>query len=255
MNNEQFLKKFKKALAPIAREERENIINEITSYAVDAEANLYERLGSPETLAQQYLDGETPALPLAKKALRFGKKALVLISLALLLIVIIAGIIFWWITKDAFDYANIDAKELDTTNASWQRATVNNNLSINIRRAQVAFYWSDDNQLVWNCKGEPDIGLTENSINIQRQSCLVFLPKQHHTIHTERATVVLVEPKADVDLTIKQTTLRFANNGQAYYYDIQGSRLNLSDKIKADNNATISIQVNALESTISPYHY
>ena len=255
MNNEQFLKKFKKALASVASDERENIISEIESYAIDAEANLYERLGPPEALAQQYMDGETPELPLAKKALKIGKRIIVLISSALLVMIIIVALVFWWITKDEFNYANIDAKQLNTDNAAWQRTAVSNNLTINVRRAKVTFYWSDDNQLQWNCKGEPDIGLTENSITIQRQSCLVFLPKQHHTLHTERATVIIVEPKADVDLTIRQTTLRFADNGLPYYYDIAGSRLNLSGDIQSDNNAEISIQINANESTISPYQY
>ena len=253
MNNEQFLKKFTKALSPIASDERDNIINEITSYATDTKGNLFERLGDPQALAQQYLDGETPTLPLSTKALKIGKRIMVMIGLSLAFIALLVGLVFWWLTKDDFNYANINADELRLDNVNWQSATVDSNLNIDIIRSKAVFYWSEDNELRWNCKGESNIGLVGNSITIENQSCLIFLPKQQHTIHTERAAMVLVEPKANVDLTIKQTTLRFADRGQSYYYDIQGSRLSLGDDLKTDQNAEIGIQINALESTISAY--
>jgi len=50
MNNATYLRKLKKALSALEKSEIDNICNEISSYAVDTEANLHASLGSPDVL-------------------------------------------------------------------------------------------------------------------------------------------------------------------------------------------------------------
>ena len=253
MNNEQFLKALKQALNALDKAEREDILREIASYAEDSSASLHDRLGDPDELAQQYLDGTPPTLPLAKKALSIGMKIIMGFVITLILIIIIGVVVVWQLSQDPFDYADTTAEELNITGADWQHLELSTPLTIEVDQAKVAFYWSDDNQLHWQCKGEKSIEPKEGVFRLRHQSCLVFLPPVEHTINADQASVVIVEPKANVNARLYQSQIRMAQGDTDINYMIKGERFIVSDILISDSQADIQMKVEAFESAIEEY--
>jgi len=253
MNNETYLRKLKNALSGLEKNEVDNICNEISSYAIDTEANLNAMLGSPDTLARQYLDGEAPQLPLAKKAIRFGGKLLKLMGLGVVTVIGLAALIFWWLNKDDFNYADVSSPELTAADVHWEEALISEGLTINVRRSQIVVYWSDDDSLRWHCKAESRAALTESILSMSENKCYVFLPLQEHQINAEETKLVVVEPKANVKLNLNRVTLKFADNGSSYNHVVSGSRFRMRDEIVSNSNAAITIETNAHEADIKKY--
>jgi len=253
MNNATYLRKLKKALSALENNEIDNICNEISSYAVDTEANLHASLGSPDVLAKQYLDGETLELPLAKKAIRFGRKLLTLIGVGLVTVIALAALIFWWLNKDDFNYADVSAPELTSADIRWEEAPMPLGMTLELKRSQIVVYWSADDSLRWHCAAESRAELTESVLSVSENKCYIFLPLQEHEINAEESKLVVVEPKANAKLNLKRVTLEFADNGNAYSHTVSGSRFRMSDEVVSDANAAITIETIAHETNIKKY--
>ena len=71
-------------------------------------------------------------------------------------------------------------------------------------------------------------------------------------IVTDQAQIVLVKPQASINMNIKQTGLRIAENGNQYRYDVNANRSNFSD-LKSYDEAEVTIKIKSLEAMISAY--
>lgn len=234
---------------------RDDILREITSYTNESDALLEERFGPVDELAKQYLEEEKTNPRLVDKTMMIGKRLIVIIAAAFLLIILASVLTIWYVSKDAFNYADLQSKELNIKNAKWTTQEWNSDLIININQSKVALYWNDNNQISWNCKGEKDIAIENNTINIRHKNCLLFLPQQASTIHSDQGALVIVEPSADITIKAEQSSIAIAENDKAYSYEITGERMNVGEDLISKDDATAVIRVEAFEATIGLYSY
>lgn len=260
MNEHEYIKALKKALSAMDSTSRDTVIREIQSHITEAGANsandLEQRFGTPEALAQDYLDGQPVTTPVIKKASSFGKKILMVLgSSVVVLALLIAGFIYWF-SGDDFDFADEQAAELTGSSRAWQSSTPSTGTPvISIDQARAVFYWHDAAEIRWSCKGDssPETG-EANTYNIRHKDCLVYLPKQAVQIEGNQADVVLIHPQSAVNLKLRQSQLRMAEKESAYDYQITAERSKV-EGFSANSEATTRITVNAFESQLLHYTY
>lgn len=257
MNENEYIKALKKALSGMDSASRDTVIREIQSHITEAGANaandLEQRFGTPEALAQDYLDGQPVTTPVIKKASSFGKKILMVLgSSVVVLALLIAGFIYWF-SGDDFDFADEQASELTDSSRAWQNAPLTGTPVIKINQARAVFYWHDAAEVRWSCKGESTPETDEaNTYNIRHKDCLVYLPKQDVQIEGDQADVVLIHPQSAVNLKLRQSQLRMAEKESAYDYQITAERSKV-EGFSANSEATTRITVNAFESQLIHY--
>ncbi len=254
MNNDQFIAAFKKALAGLDKSSQKDIVQEIKSHAAESGDPLFERFGSPEDLARQYLDGEKIAVPLGEKIWGISKKLFIGIGMAAVALAIVVSIIVWWWTRDPFNYADESAEELGVNKAAWQSFAWSDDLHLDVERASVVIYWHDELLVRSNCKIQDPPKVEGAKVSITRGKCLVYLPKVVTQITAEQAEIVLVRPQVSLDMEIKQTELRVAANGERYRYIIDGSRTKIDD-LPSHEDAALELRIKSSETRISAYSY
>lgn len=254
MNNNQYIAALKKALSRLDKTSRNDIVQEIQSHANESGDTLLERFGVPEELAQQYLEGEVVAKPLGSKIWGISKTLFIVIGVGVVALLVIGFLLFWWLKADAFDYADETAEELSEKNSTWISEEWSDNLDIKLDQASVVFYWHDDVNLRYSCKGELPVQLDSPSVTFNRGKCLVYLPKVPTSINAYQSQLVLVRPQLSLDLELKQAELKVAENGTAYRYTIDASRTNVDD-LSSVAEAELEIRIKSYEATISEYSY
>jgi len=255
MNNTQYIKSLKKALKRLNVPNAKDIVLEIQSHIEESgsDHSLLEMFGEPEALAKEYADGEKVVKPLAKKAISLGKKIIVAICVGICAIVLLAVLIFWWLNKDEFDYADLSSPELQENASGWMFESVNDLQVLEINRSKVVVYWHDKNTVRWNCKREVSQSeVVQQSWSINENKCLVYLPANVTTINAKQAQLVVVQPQADLNIDIKQTKLRIAENGNAYRYTLEGDRYRMKD-LASNDSAKFKVNVKVIESVIQKF--
>ncbi len=257
MNENEYIKSLKKALSGMDSASRDTVIREIQSHITEAGANgadnLEQRFGTPESLAQGYLDGQAIATPITTKAGRFGKNILMVLGGGTLaLILLITGLVFWFSTDD-FDFANEEAPELTDSSRSWQNAAVTETPLIKVDQARTVFYWHDAAEIRWSCKGNSGMETNkENVYSVRHKGCLIYLPKQLVNIEGDQADVVLIHPQSEINLKLHQSQMRIAEKDSVYDYQITAKR-SKTEGFSANSEATTRININASESRLQHY--
>ncbi|MEZ5538279.1 MAG: hypothetical protein R3F02_21955 [Thiolinea sp.] len=144
MTNQAYLKALKKALAGMDSASRDEIIREIESYIAEAGADaqsLNERFGTPEMLAQQYLDGETLRTPMADKAGGMLKRVLMWLGGSVLVLALLITALVYWFTRDDFDYADENAAALSDASRNWVDVALTAPPVFKVEQSKTVFYW------------------------------------------------------------------------------------------------------------------
>ena len=259
MNKQEYLTALSKSLAGMDRAARDTVLREIESHIAEAgqtaAQDLEQRFGTPEALAQQYLEDfpEKPAI--AATVGRFGRRILMVLGgSVLVLALLIAGLVYWF-SGDAFNFADEQAAELVDPNRLWQTTAVEQPPAFHLDQARSVFYWHDQPEIRWSCKGSSTPEQDGRGVyQIRHQDCLIYLPKQPVTLITVQADVVLIHPKADVNLDLRQSKARIAANDSTYRYQItqQSSQV---EGLQDNAAAAISLTIYAFESKVVPYQY
>jgi len=257
MNEQQYIKALKKALSGMESASRDNVIREIQSHITEAGASsaddLEQRFGTPETLAQEYMEGQPTQTPISKKAGRFGKNILMVLGGSVLaLILLITGLVYWF-SGENFDFANEEASELTDSDRAWQSAAVTSTPVITINQSRAVFYWHDAAEIRWSCKGESSPETDDaNVYKIRHKNCLVYLPKQPVRIEGDQADVILIHPQSAIDLKLHQSQMRIAEKGSVYDYQVTAERSQVKG-FSANSEATIQLTIEASESQLIHY--
>ena len=252
MTNEQYIAALTKALGGLDKTSRSDIIKEIQSHEAESGSSLLERFGSPEKLAEQYLEGEVIKAPVTQKVAGYGKKLFLWVGILASTLLVAMFFFFWNVASDDFDYSNETAAELDPKSADWVTKDWATGASIDIEQSSAVFYWHDSPTIRWQCNSSQPPVLSDEKLTIRQSKCLIMLPKVNMEIVTDQAQIVLVKPQASIDMNIKQTGLRIAENGNQYRYDVNANRSNFSD-LKSYDEAEVTIKIKSLEAMISAY--
>jgi len=256
MNNKDYLDRLKKLLSPMQKQARDDILKEISSHIEQANENehsLIERFGTPESLAEQYLEGEIVKPTLSQNIGSITKKLLLGVGIFTVIVIgAIAGLKNYFST-DEFDYANENAPELVNDRDQWSSIQWLTPITVHIDQSQVVFYWHAQSELSWKCKNKDGIDQGPSSAMIIRHnSCLVYLPLQESTIRINQSSAILVRPQASTLVDVTQSELRIAENGQPYQFELDGKRSDIH-AFESQPNAEVVISIAATESKVSAY--
>ena len=255
MNNEQYIKALGKALSGLDKQSRDDILLEIQSHADElGEDNnsLLQHFGPPESLANEYLDGNKPSPGIGKKALGIGYKIVSIAGATLVALIALIALVLWLISGDKYNYANENAEQLAEYN-DWREMVWREPLKIDVQQAHTVVYWHEENTLRWRCKGrEIPEPTDEGHLSIRHGFCIVFLPRIPTSIRVEQGNIVLVRPQANLELNAEQSNIRFAENNAILKYEINTQHSDV-EGFSSQDKADINIIISALESTIGHY--
>lgn len=253
MNNAQYIAALKKALSGMDKTSRADIIRELDRHANESQTLLSDRFDAPELLAKQYLDEEIAAKPIGNKIWGISRKLVIAIALITLALLLIAALTYWWLSRDQFNYADENAAELSDKNPNWSSMDVPDNLKLKTNQSTVTIYWHDSDSIRWSCDGNSPRKEDEGStVLINQSQCLIYLPASVTRIDANQTQLVLVRPQSSINIAIKQSSLRIAENGVRYRYETDIEKGTFKD-LSSRDNADHTIRINAIETTISAY--
>lgn len=252
MTNNQYISALKKALSGLDKQSRNDIIQEIQSHAAESGTPLSERFGSPEELANQYLEGEIIAKPVAKKILGIGKKVIAWIGISVVALIAAIALLVWLMSGDDFNYADENAAELTSTDVMWISKDWDAPLTVNMDQASAVFYWHDAKTVRWNCDADEQPTLDDGVMKLRHSKCLVYLPKAALTLNADQSQMVIVRPQAELNISMEQASLKVAENGEKYRYEIESSRTRF-DGLQSQDDAQYTLTIKAHESMIVEY--
>ena len=257
MNNQQFLDRLRKALSGLDRGARDEILREIESHASETggSASLETQFGDPETLALQYLDGAELPPTVGKRAGRVGRTILLgLGGITLAWIALVIGVTLF-AGSDEFDYSDEQSSELQEQQRNWNQQPWNDAIRISVDQAKAVFYWHSDASLKWDCDGASDFTPeTGGELSIRHGRCFVYLPSVDVEINADQSSIVLVRPQSSAKIDAHQASVRIAEKGQPYRYQMELNRSNRGG-FSSSEASSIVIAVRASESTVEPYEY
>lgn len=238
MNKKSYVKQLNRSLYLLSRKERKAICEEIQSLIENEgidDKQLIERLGSPQQLAQNYIDeshqGEQPWWRhLMARILQF-----IGIIFIILLVLVCTLIIYfiYYIDTDSFDYAKYNAHNLPIDQegyhpfVTWQPLTdqpLTKVRQIEVKQAKVIVYWYDTQTISWACKHRSDSHQSEQTLSIHKNNCLLRLPKsQFFEINTWQSNMVLIKPyssqiqlnQSELSLDLSDDTSMHLNSHQS----------------------------------------
>lgn len=255
MNQKHYIAALKKALRGIDRRKRDDIILEIKGHfgEIGEHESLEQKFGSPAELASRYLEDEPLHTPVSKKIVGISKKLLLIIGSVLVALVLIFAILAWYWNSDKFDYANENAKELAADSTGWVSVPWESTTTIDINQSKIVLYWHDQNTLRSNCSNSKDFKAGE-PLKIRHNYCLIYVPRNAVEINAEQAHLVLVRPQSSTRLNIMQTTLKIAENGAEYRFELEAKRSRMA-QFRSKDTAAISLSIHANESQVEAYEY
>ena len=261
MTNEQYIAAMKKALEGLDRTSRDDIIKEIQSHEAESGTSLLERFGSPESLAEQYLEGEvlkTPVIKqvggIGKSVFNFGKKMLLWVCVLISTLIFAIIYFIWNVSSDDFNYADESAVELHVNSADWISTDWVSGMTVDIDQSSVVIYWHDEPTVRWQCNGakHPSTNIKKDELRIRQSKCLIMIPKESVKLISDQAQVVLVRPQSAVDIKIKQTGLRIAENKTKYRYIVNSAKTSF-EGLESHDDAEITIKIESEQAQISAY--
>lgn len=257
MNQTQYLSALKKALNGLDGETRKNILLEIEGLVseVGPEESIEDRFGSPEQLAKQYLEGETIHPTVGKKVTSVSKKIFLWVGITITLLALGLAAFFWYFGQDKFDYADLNAEELNRKGVNWKSMDWSSEITIELDQARAIIYWHDEQSLDWNCgNGEGVKPVANEVIKLRHNECLIFLPKQAVSFSVNQADLVLVKPETSINIKLYQSKLRVAERGNKYKFDINAKQSSV-DNFNSHDDSPLVLNVRAEESQIGLYKY
>lgn len=254
MTNNQYITALKKALSGLDRASRNDIIKEIQGSAAESSTPLIDRFGPADELAKQYLDGVIVAKPLGEKIWGISKKLFIAIGVVVVASIVVISLLIWSWSGDQFDYSDESSPELSKNKATWVTKSWTSNLDIKVSQSSSVFYWHDEPIVRWDCKGDEPEQQGETGLLFSRGQCLVYLPNVPTTITADQAKVVIVKPQNSISIEARQASVRIAEGGIKYKYEMASIRSNINNLLSQDDaEHTISIKSN--EAMISSYTY
>jgi len=254
MKTNDYIKQLKKHLSVLEHNKKEEIVKEIESYIEESDASyslLVERFGTPQELANSYLEDMPINESKGKKIWSKTKKAVFTIIIFLIVVSIAVAIFVYNIIKDPFDYAKFDANTIDTkVENQWKK--IDNIDSLDIEQAKVVLYGSDKNVFEVSCEGNKNIQ-NENTFVIKQSRCFLKVPKQKLNIKSIQSEIVFVEPKDEIQFNSRQSRIRVASKKTQYKYELNGEESDFK-KIKS-NEEGILIKGKVYQSEVVPYEY
>lgn len=257
MNNDEYLAALKRALSGMDRAAREEILREIRSHIEELGAgeSLHDRFGSAQELAAGYLDGEPLPEPASRKVLGVGKKLLMGLGALTVAALALPALLYWILPEDDFDYADENAAELQIDSANWRSVEWSEPLQLRIDQAHVVLYWHDQSRISWSCdRAERPPPVPGQALEIRHDNCLIYLPVQAVALDISQAGVVLVRPRADTQIEIRQANLRIAEDqsGHRYQLDLHQAE---SDSFNSREDAQTLIAIAGREAMVERYEY
>lgn len=253
MTNNQYISALKKALSGLDKQSRNDIIQEIQSHAAESGTPLSERFGSPEELANQYLEGEIIAKPVAKKILGIGKKVIAWVGISVVALIAAIALFIWFMSGDDFNYADENAAELTSTDVMWISKDWDAPLTVKMDQASAVFYWHDATSVRWSCEADEQPTLGDDGLmKLRHSKCLIYLPKTALTLNADQSQMVIVRPQAELNITLEQASLKIAENGEQYRYKVESSRTRF-DGLQSQDDAEYTINIKAHESMVVDY--
>ena len=258
MNQQQYITAFRKALQGLDPSSREEIVREIEMHIKEmpeSETLLLERFGTPAELAGRYLEGEPITVPLGKRVARVGRKFLVVTGAIGVVTVVAFAVLFHYWNRDAFDYSNANASELDSGLWDWHQVEWSSSITVHVFQSQAVFYWHGNDTLRWRCtRDRGKSAFQQGMLKIRHNECLLFLPEFLSTLVITQGDSVLVRPQADTVVELTQSRLRIAPNGNPYRFEIEAVRSSIEDFI-SEEDAAVTIAVKSSEAEVLGYEY
>ena len=163
------------------------------------------------------------AKPLGEKIWGISKKLFIAIGIVVVALIAIVSLLIWSFSGDKFDYSDEGAAELSKNKATWVTKDWGSNLDIKVNQSSSVFYWHDEPTVRWDCKGEAPEQQGKTGLLFSRGHCLVFLPKVPTTISANQAKAVIVKPQHSINIEARQSSIRIAENGEKYKYEMEAS--------------------------------
>ena len=222
MNNEKYIATLRQALAGMDRLSREEILREIQSYLEDVQdtESLESRFGPVEELARQYLDGGTLPQSISARLTNLGKKAFLGIGAVTLSLILLLTGLAWLNSGDRFDYANEMALADEVSADEWLSRDWSDAVELEIVQAHTVLYWHDKPELRWSCKGRDELELDPlpaEALKLRHGFCLLFLPPLATHLNVTQSDVVMIRPRASVDVDLNQASLRIVPGSDRHH--------------------------------------
>ncbi|MFT5504471.1 MAG: hypothetical protein ACI845_000922 [Gammaproteobacteria bacterium] len=238
---------------------RGEILEEIQSHANEIDDNpksLIEHFGSPEELAQQYLEGEIPKTQISSKFATVGRRFFITIGISVTAIVLISFFTIKMMNKDDFNYADVNSTEIQKNQTEWKTANWPDSNQIYIEQSRVVFYWHDEKTISWKCEGSANDSVdSATKLKLRHASCFIYLPQiKTPTISISQSSVVMVKPGNSVEIDMNQSSLRIAQNGAQYGYVLNTSQSDIDD-FNSVKESPVQISIQANESSVSNYQF
>ncbi len=254
MNTKTYIKQLKQHLAALDSTKSSEIIKEIESYIQESNASyetLVEKFGEPNELASSYLEDMPLSTPKNNSFWKSTKKVMTIVASTILAIILITSYIVYEVTKDSFDYSKYDATTITSkVNDLW--IDLEGITEIRTEQAEVVFYWGENEKLKYNCKGM-EYSQTGAVLTIKQAHCFIILPKQTSKITSFQTDIMLIAPKHNVDLDFRQSSLRIAEMGNNYNYNISAKQSKVENFSSKQSDITINATV--YQSKVKHYKY
>jgi len=180
---------------------------------------------------------------------------IILIALGVLIVGLIVAMTVFKNSNhnDAFNYANENASQLTENRNQWSTIEWLEPIKLILDQSRAVFYWQSTSELSWKCTNKDgfDQGPT-GEIVIRHNDCLLYLPAHNASIKATQSDLVMIRPQVDSEIDVTQSTLRIAENGHTYTYDIESKNSEI-DSFKSGSNTDVQLTIFAVESEISEY--
>ena len=252
MNKRKYFKQLNQMLSGIDKARREDILKEIESHI--AEANIQDdqleaHFGTPLNLAKEYI-GEDEIKQGLAKSMKKGIGIVMKVIIAVIAIVVFAA---WYLSKDDFNYANMDALEKHTENEFWETIDMDGDMTLDIRQSQVVIYDSENEQLKFLCKGDRVNDSKEKIFSIYQNKCFVKIPRFITSIELEQARLVSVNIDHGLSFDINQSALEFVEPDTGYQYNVDIDQAEA--EVVGNESSNVIMNVQAYQSTVRYYKY
>lgn len=249
MDKTTYRKKFIKAIRFAPKKLRQEIIADLDAILADPDTKL-QRLGTPEYLAGQYLQGAEVSTSKLRRILFFSRNLLAILgTLALALMALGYALYAYYGDYRPFDYADVELAYSHADFNHEHRVDLAEKRHFEVRQAQVALYSHDEDDILMRCTGSVE---NPNALKIKQNACLIFTPKQAFSLEAEQSSLTLIEPANNWDIDAHQASLSL-HQGTSSYRIIQQAEQSNSVSYPSDENAEVTLKFNILRSEAKVY--
>jgi len=257
MKNKNYLEELKSKLTRLENNTKNEILKEIESYIQESNASyetLIEKFGTPDKLAQSYLEDMPKITPIKEKTVTFMSRFLRIIGASLVFMMVAILIFVYFISQDEFDYGKYTSETIDKKiNTHWIKAKGIEH--IKLKQTKTVIYWSENQYLEYSCK-ENIKAPNSNTLSLGQSLCYIKVPKSSLSFSLYQANVVMVEPTANITFKSDQSKIQIANYNiqNTYKYELESDASEV-ENLNSKDNATVIIKGTLNQSVINLYTY